>query len=273
MKDFIIHKYKKILKIACENGYCIKTFSEFVNNATNDDKVLILRHDIDRISKCLLSFAEFEEDNGIKANYYFPSKIIKSNPDLIRSISEMGHDVGYHYNDLSKSKGDLSKAYQTLKENLEILKEIVPVSSICMDGKPFQMHDNRKLWDHYNYKDFGVLGEIYLDIDYNEFAYYTDTSRAWDNEKFNVRDKVVTNKEWPVYKSTFEMINAIKSGTFPEKAVINIHPEHWTDNAYDWTKKLVWQSFKNVFKFILIKVRALGRQQRLRELETERLRD
>ena len=257
LKDFTLPIYKEILKIVFENGYSVKTFSEYLDKSIGEDKIIVLRHDIDRLSKHIIHFAEFEQEHGVKASYYFPAKIIKGNPNLIREISEMDHEVGYHYNDLSLNKGNRFNGIESFKKNLNLLHEIETVTSICMDGRPYQKYDNRKLWDHYDFKDLGILGEIYLDIDYNEFAYYTDTGRKWNNKNINVRDKVVTNKEWPVYKSTFEMIEAIKNGTFPKKAVINIHPEHWTDNAYDWTKKLVWQSFKNFFKFILIKVRRL----------------
>ena len=257
MKDFTLPTYKEILKIAFENGYCIKTFSDYISNLTKNDKILILRHDIDRFSKLIPNFADFEHQNGIKATYYFPPKLIRNSPDIIKKIAALGHEIGYHYHDLSLCSGNLSAAYQSLKHNLEKLRTIAQVSTICMDGKPLQSYDNRKLWEEFNYKELGILGEIYMDIDYNEFAYYTDTGRKWNNKNINVRDKVVTNKEWPVYNSTFEMMKAIKSGTFPEKAVINIHPQHWTNNSFDWMKKLVWQSFKNFFKFILIKVRRL----------------
>jgi len=256
--DFNLETYKLFIKSLQSNGFKLHSFNEYVINKP-ENKICILRHDIDRASKHIQHFAEFEQQNGIKATYYFPTKLINNSPDLIKKIAALGHEIGYHYNDFSLSPGNFTAAFKSLKINLEKLRKLVPVNSLCMDGKPLHSQDNRKLWDQFNYKELGILGEIYLEIDYNEFAYYTDTGRKWNNKNINVRDKVVTNKEWPVYKSTFEMINAIKAGTFPEKAVINIHPEHWTDNSYDWTKKLVWQSFKNVFKFVLIKVRKMNR--------------
>jgi hypothetical protein len=263
VRDFKIIQYKALLKTLIEKSYYFITVTQFISKTLDTPNLIILRHDIDRPSKYILHFAEFENQCGIKATYYFPSKIIRKYPELIKKIAAFGHEIGYHYNDLSNNQGDFLKAIESFKKNLSLLREFSPVTSICMDGKPYHKYDNRKLWDHYNYKDFGILAEIYKDIDYNEFAYYTDTGRKWNNKKINVRDKVVTTKNWPIYKSTFEMIKALENGSFPEKVVINIHPEHWMDSYFDWTKKLFWQSVKNVGKFLLIKTRNL--QWRIRE--------
>ena len=252
--DFRIHGFENLLAELISKDYKVYTFFEYTKSNYNG-KVCILRHDIDRISKHIIKIASLERDKQLSASYYFPSKIVKRNPILIKEISNMGHEVGYHYNDLSYYYGDYEKAYHSLKQNLEILRSIAPVSTICMDGKPLQMMDNRKLWEEFNYKELGILGEIYLDVDYNSFAYYTDTGRKWNNKNINVRDKVITNKNWPVYSSTFEIINAINNSTFPEKVVINMHPEHWTDNSFDWFNKLIWQNSKNIVKYFLIKYR------------------
>jgi hypothetical protein len=68
----------ELLKVLIEKDFYIKTFSEYISNSISDDKILILRHDIDRKSKHILHIAKFEKENGIKATYYFPSKIIKA---------------------------------------------------------------------------------------------------------------------------------------------------------------------------------------------------
>lgn len=254
--DFNLDLYHELIVALKQNDYRVICFHGYLTSDFNEKKCII-RHDIDRTSKHILHFAEFEQQNGIRATYYFPSKIIRSYPDLIKKIAAFDHEIGYHYNDLSIHYGNPSAAFQSLKDNLDKLRTLVPVTSICMDGKPLQPYDNRKLWVQFNYKELGIFGEIYLDINYNEFAYYTDTGRKWANKNINVRDKVVSNTQFPIYKSTFEIIDAIKNETFPKKAVINIHPEHWTDNAFDWSKKLVWQSIKNVGKYYLIKYRNL----------------
>ena len=218
---------------------------------------MILRHDVDRKIRNSLQIARIEKKLKINSSFYLKSHHIFKFPEIIKEFEMLAHEVAYHYSELTKNFGNFEKAKKAFIRNLAIIREIVDIKTISMDGIPIKNIDNKELWKHFNYKDYGINGEIYQDIDYNEFAYYTDTGRKWNNKNINVRDKVVTNKEWPVYKSTYEMMNAIQNGTFPDKAVINIHPEHWADNYFDWYKKLIWQSVKNVGKFILIKVRRL----------------
>ena len=80
-----------------------------------------------------------------------------------------------------------------------------------MHGSPRSKWDSKDLWKEYNYRDYGIIGEPYFDIDFNKTAYYTDTGRMWDGEKFSVRDKTErqTNPQ-PGYHSTRQMIRAIE---------------------------------------------------------------
>jgi len=51
---------------------------------------------------------------------------------IIREIRDMGHEIGYHYDDLSFCKGDHEKAIRRFEKNLATLREIAPVKTICM---------------------------------------------------------------------------------------------------------------------------------------------
>jgi hypothetical protein len=39
----------------------------------------------------------------------------------------------------------------------------------------------------------------------------------------------------------------------PDKIIITLHPQPWTDNPYQWLKELALQNLKNQVKKILIK--------------------
>ena len=56
-------------------------------------------------------------------------------------------------------------------------------------GSPRSRWDNQKIWQKYDYKKLGIIGEPYFDIDYNQVFYLTDTGRRWDGWKVSVRDK------------------------------------------------------------------------------------
>ena len=49
-------------------------------------------------------------------------------------------------------------------------------------------------------------------------------------------------REWPRFHSTFDIIEAVEAGRFPDKAMITVHPQRWTDDPFQWTKELVWQN-------------------------------
>ncbi len=58
-------------------------------------------------------------------------------------------------------------------------------------GSPTSKFDSRDLWKKYDYRDFGIIGEPYFDIDFSKVLYLSDTGRRWDGDKFNVRDRVL----------------------------------------------------------------------------------
>ena len=99
MQDFTLIAYRKLLQELFTNGYSFQTLQDFIQEPEN--KTVILRHDVDRKPENALVIAEIEKEAGIKASYYF--RIVKQSYDenIIRQIAEMGHEIGYHYENLS----------------------------------------------------------------------------------------------------------------------------------------------------------------------------
>ncbi|HAF30100.1 MAG TPA: hypothetical protein DCG75_13750, partial [Bacteroidales bacterium] len=133
---------------------------------------------------------------GIHGTYYFRILPKSFKPEIVKKIADLGHEIGYHYDDLAVCKGDYPKAFERFQKNLHILRTLAPVQTICMDGSPLSKFDNKHLWQKYDYKSLGILGEPYLDIDFNKVFYLTDTGRRWDGWKTSVRDKVPQQEEW-----------------------------------------------------------------------------
>ena len=187
----------------------------------------------------------------------------------------------------------IDRAMESFLKNLETMRKIVDIKTICMHGSPLSPYDNRLLWTRYDYRDYGIIGEPYFDVDFSKVAYYTDTGRRWDGDAVSVRDKVIpvqrsfdvgeiqrsevrgqrsnvshpepetrnmeptTGNRFPGFRTTHEMIKAIEDGRFPEKAMITIHPQRWTNEPVLWIKELVGQSIKNIAKVGLNKYRSL----------------
>ena len=55
-------------------------------------------------------------------------------------------------------------------------------------------------------------------------------------------------QKWPRFHSTFDIIEVVEAGKFPDKAMLTVYPQRWTDDRFQWAKELVWQNCKNVIK-------------------------
>lgn len=89
-------------------GYFFQTFEEYIQSPK--EKFVILRHDVDRKPGNALVIAKTEKEADIKASYYF--RIVKESYDenIIKIIADMGHEIGYHYEDLDlSSRGQKSE--------------------------------------------------------------------------------------------------------------------------------------------------------------------
>jgi len=256
MKDFTLTFYEELLKSIMNADYKIITFNESLN--CKDSRYLILRHDIDYLPENALRMALIEHKLGIKATYFF--RIIPSvfNKDIILKIFELGHEIGYHYEDMNlvydiDYDKHLELAFKSFCKNLEKIRKLVPIYTICMHGSPRSNYDNKELWTRYDYKKLDIIGEPYLDIDFSDVFYITDTGRKWNNFLFSIRDKVYSSYDIKI-KNSQHLIQLFKERKLPNRIMLNTHPHRWFDIGFYWYKELLIQNIKNVIKFILIKI-------------------
>ncbi len=149
-----------------------------------------------------------EHELGIRSTYYFRCVKASWNEDVMRQIADMGHEIGYHYEDLSLTGGNNQKAITHFEKQLARMREISPVKTICMHGSPMSRYDNRELWrstlstrpsmpnphppahhsqpsvhgDHQpkpHYHDYDIIGEPYFDIDFSKVFYLTEIPPQW----------------------------------------------------------------------------------------------
>ena len=248
--DFTIQLYSELLLALQEKGVHFQTFLEYIKDPQPNS--IVLRHDVDRLPNHSLKFAHLQAEKGIQSTYYFRIVPQSFNIHVISAIVTLGHEVGYHYETMDSCDGDIDKAYEAFCNNLEKFRKIANISTISMHGSPLSKFDNREIWYKYDYKKLGIIAEPYFDINVNELFYLTDTGRRWNSHLYNIRDK--STKENPVtnpyflklsYNHTKDIISAIRSGSFPEKAMVNFHPQRWSDNLLPWMKELIWQNIKN----------------------------
>jgi hypothetical protein len=217
--DFTITKYRQLLTALLSKGYAFQTFTDFIEKP--NDKVVVMRHDVDRLPGNALKMARLEHGMGVAATYYFRAVPVSWDEGIMREIAGMGHEVGYHYENLesvvSGQRSEVGKertedggqrtafrgkreeicprntrkdtkkerlidlGYEDFCRNLERFRKNFEIKTICMHGSPLSKYDNRMIWEKYDYKELGILAEPYFDVDFNEVFYITDTGRKWNN--------------------------------------------------------------------------------------------
>ena len=155
MRDFTTDILNQLFSSLKSSNYEFRTVSGYLSAPSSP--AVILRHDVDAMPQNSLRCAEMEHRLGITGTFYFRSVPGSYDEGIIRQISSLGHEIGYHYEDLAAAMGDFEKAIVSFTENLAKLRRVVPVETICMHGSPMSKHDNRLLWDKYSYSDYGII--------------------------------------------------------------------------------------------------------------------
>jgi hypothetical protein len=257
MKDFSLDIYRALLETLQAKGYELISYGDY-RHGKKPEKFVILRHDVDLKAPNSLKTAQIEHSLGARASYYFRVVPESNQPEVIRAITQLGHEIGYHYEDMSLCGGDTDKAYDHFQTWLAYFRQYYAVETICMHGAPTSQYDSKDLWKKYDYKALDIIGEPYFDTDFSDVFYLTDTGRCWDGYKVSVRDKIPQYQdEWTaqglVWHTTPELIRAIEAGRLPKHVMITTHPQRWTNNTCAWWKELLLQSAKNCIKRIIVK--------------------
>lgn len=168
-------------------------------------------------------------------------------PSLSRSGIKDNEPQHAAYNKLPTAI--LDAAWELFKKNVEKIRNVAEVNTICPHGSPLSPFDNKMIWDKYDYKKAGIIGDAHLDTDWNKFGYLTDTGRRWNGASVSIRDKVENSQNSEIsnwFKKTGDIIANVDK--LPEKIMLTIHPERWNDNLLFWLEELISQNIKNVIK-------------------------
>jgi hypothetical protein len=245
MRDFTFKTYQKLLEQITSSGYDFQTMEEFILAPKN--KVVVLRHDSDIWPKNDLKMAIVEYRMNVSSTYYF--RIPETyNENIINKISEMRHEIGYHYEDLVRFGGNVDKAIENFKENLNHLRKLYPVKTITRHGRPLSSIESLDLWESIDYKPLGIIAEPYLDVDYSKVLYLTDNGSKWNASSSNIRDFTYQEHFNFNIETTFHLIEYFKNNKLPNQIILNVHPARWNDNYAVWTYRYFLQKAKNLAK-------------------------
>jgi hypothetical protein len=253
-RDFTLQKYADLCQALRDSGYTIQTVRSYLENSENRYlKTAIVRHDIDRKVSNALSMAELEHSLGIRSTYYFRYPYTFQ-PKIIRTIRDMGHEIGYHYETLGKANGDRKTAIALFESELTSLRTIAEIRTICVHGSPLSKYDSRDLWKTYDFRMFGILGEAFLSV--KGTTYFSDTGRDWSG-KNSLRDTMsdgAGRRPPSSVETTDELIASIRSGN-NGPLYLTIHPERWALNYSEWIFWMIADCAMNTGKKIIRLIR------------------
>ena len=262
--DFTIEKYRDLCEAIASSDYTPMTVRAYLETRDLPSKLVVVRHDVDVRPENEPRTALIESDFGIRATYYFRYKGGVFQPDVMKKIAAMGHEIGYHYETLDKAKGNCEKALEMFKCELDAFKEVVDIKTISMHGNPLTQWDNRDLWRKYDFRDFGVLGEAYLS--FHDIVYLTDTGRTW-SPAYKVKDMLLPDTKGggqsdmpPKVHSTDDIIKLMETGQY-HHLYLNTHASRWGSSALDWATSLAQDTAVNIIKRGLA-LRARSKQRR-----------
>lgn len=252
--DFTLSKYKELCIAISNSDYVSLPVKDYFS-ANRPDNFILFRHDVDIKPERSLKMAQIENSFKIKSTYYFRKKPDVFCPNIIKQIEDLGHEIGYHYEVLDKARGDARKAVEIFEKELLEFRKICEINTICMHGNPLTKWNNKDLWNIYDFRDFGIIGEAYISIDYNDVIYFSDTGRTWNGRKYRIKD-IAGNENVNSFdiKSTDNLIELINKGEVKRLCLLS-HPGQWNDTYFSWITTWTIRSAKNIVKAQMTKIK------------------
>jgi len=282
---FTFNSYQRILDIIADNGFTIygieKILASRLEGFVPEGKFIALRHDVDYFPKRALAMASIEAKRKIAATYYIRRRFFDRDPGLIREIADLGHQIGYHYEEIDTHQ----KA-----PNLQVERDAVgffigslldidslgfPVRSVCAHGNPLTDVDNRQVvhllrdekyldnlaftYDRAVVKEKisdRLIGDASIDVTGKDFdLYIPDTGRF--NPKYNLKDRI---DDCPIAGiSNMKVLEKILRDDRYGRVYMSLHPDRWSGNAAVWLFDFAFDTAKNMAKKFMGKTRYRGR--------------
>ncbi|ADJ15981.1 hypothetical protein [Halalkalicoccus jeotgali] len=252
ISDFTFDHYGRLLDAALDAGYTFYTLEEYVRHTDHEDPHIVIRHDVDRKVSTARSMARVEAAREIPTSYYFRTSTFS--PETVSEVAELGHEVGYHYEDYVKTRGDFEAAHERFTQNLARFREHVDVRTICPHGSPLSPYHNLDMWrGERTIEEYDLLAEAYLSVetasdDATKPSYVSDTGRDWGT----------TVGDFGRISTTDDLIAGLESEGC-ERLYLLVHPGRWSRNPAEHVQRVAWDVAAEAGKSTAQAVHSIGR--------------
>jgi hypothetical protein len=225
------------------------TVRDYLSAERLPDQFVVLRHDVERKPENALDFARMEADHGVVSTYYVRTVDDTFDPWILDSLESLGHEVGYHYEDVDRMDGDVEAARRSFQRNLARMRAHATVDTVCVHDNPLTAHDNREMWnDMPDFKQYNLLGGAYLSVDFNDMLYLSDTGRTWRDSLLERRDDTVENNGQDLQiDMTADLIELLSKQD--ENFYLVTHPDRWAGNTVEYVTETAFDTARSVVKY------------------------
>ncbi|RAJ17905.1 polysaccharide deacetylase family protein [Olleya aquimaris] len=245
---FTYKQFNSICKKAVELKKTI-TANQILTHNTKDDNWIVFKHDVETNVERALKMAKIEAKHGIKATYYVQGYLLENNVKLLKDISDLGHEVTYHYDVLDANNGDFEKAKTEFIQYVTAFEKYgFKIETLCPHGNPLMIRNGWNSNKDFFRKEsiaseFSNMLDIVVQLPATLASDYIYISDAGFQFKIivNVEDNDINNGGDINIHTLKEFENIC---TENKKIIFSTHPHRWK------TYTLSAIANKSKFKFI-----------------------
>lgn len=282
---FSYKSYHELLSIILGSGYSIYGIEEILASRANNKrpigKYVAIRHDVDYFPSRAAVIASIEAEQKISTTYYIRRRFFESDIELVRKIASLGHQIGYHYEEVDTHQKapnlqvERDAAGFFIGALLDINRLGFAIKSVCPHGNPLTDVDNRQVVHLLRDDDYldnlafnydretikreitdHLVGDASIDIGGDDFdLYIPDTGRF--NPKYNLKDRI---DNCPITGlSNLNDLKLILNDSSNSRIYMNMHPDRWSGDMATWLFDFTFDTIKNVLKKLLGKTEYRGK--------------
>ncbi len=172
--------YRACIEHALDSGCKFLRMKDALNGS-DDDKVILMRHDEDLSLPAAYNLARIEADLGIKATYFVRlhaknyNLLSQESYSSVHKIIEMGHEIGFHYE---------LHAHPTLllrEEKIFVHSKALLESLLDTEITGISYHEPARFMDKDDNRELppGIQYEAYEERFMDNYKYISDSSAHW----------------------------------------------------------------------------------------------
>ena len=274
---FTFSSYRRVLEAITQGGSVVLGIEQYLAarqaGSLPEGRFVAIRHDVDYFPMRALALATIEAERRVAVTYYFRRRFFASNLDLIRKVASLGHQIGYHYEevDTHQKAPNMQVARDAagffIGALLDIDRQGFPIRSVCAHGNPLTDVDNRQVvhlvrdsqyldhlaftFDRAEVKEKisdRLIGDASIDVTGADFdLYIPDTGRF--NPRYNLKDRI---DDCPIAGlSNLDDFAAILRDPKNRRIYMNLHPDRWSGDMATWLFDFTFDTAKNLVKRLI----------------------